>query len=131
MWGFLLVYFDEQPPSCIAAFHFWFFLPFILELFLCLFFMVIVEKDFLDIFMENFMWVSCVREPSIFVCLLDCRSHYVCGACFYVHPMQVKQVTHFAVLQMVVRLDSRDGVKRKVWAVRLSGIGLVKNDIVN
>ncbi|KAJ6959070.1 hypothetical protein NC653_037383 [Populus alba x Populus x berolinensis] len=50
--------------------------------------------------------------------------HYVCGACFYVHPMQVKQVTHFAALQMVVRLDSRDGVKRKVWAARLSGIGL-------
>jgi hypothetical protein len=50
-------------------------------------------------------------------------SHYICGACFYVHPMQVKQVTHFAVLQIVVRLDSRDGVKRKVWAARFSGIG--------
>jgi hypothetical protein len=31
VWGFLLVYFDEQPPSCIAAFHFcfFFFFPFI------------------------------------------------------------------------------------------------------
>jgi hypothetical protein len=27
--------------------------------------MVIVEKDFIDIFMENFLWVSSVREPSI------------------------------------------------------------------
>jgi hypothetical protein len=38
--------------------------------------------------------------------------------------MQVKQVTHLAVLQIVVRLDSRAGVKRKVWAASLLGIGL-------
>ena len=104
------------------------FLFFFFPFYFCVYFLWLLLKKTLLIFSWK-IFCGCHLSGNQAYCVIIRQqvitgSHYICGACFYVHPMQVKQVTHFAVLQIVVRLDSRDGVKRKVWAARFSGIGL-------